>query len=505
MSRPTPSLAVRSAAVGALVLGLALCGARPGDAQTLGRREFTRRMARIHRGTPKAEVLRLLGKPSDVRTRADPEVRSHSYVQEVWCYGASGHRAFPTLGVVSIDSNKVQWSSGGRGQPPDPALLSETQLRTLLPLLDRAPRFQGSRYNPLPLIQIVNTLQPLGKDKALAAISEYLRVLSGIFGDGDEGIYLVLRLLFDVPKDPGYMPEMAVGSPGPYYPADLKKVPRFPLAVQDDVPLLQISGYMQAGLAASPEGEVEYFRRHGTLRSAPLHPTDHPLDIIDALEQSDEWLFGDKPVRWGDRIVLPKPRERLSGRHMIMEQLLRLIATVYRLPDTDGWDTRLPYGSDAEVRARWDQIRAEVAKRPIRWDAVRNCYTFSDGTRLPVERHAPYRAFFWKPALAGVGPVLTVRRLGPNWVNLYLEWHYSSKAKVAPAVIEVHTAKDRGKPLARFPSPGPENFAGGSMHARLGTSGTIITTTTVRVPAGEPLLLEMTGAAGKKVRRTLVP
>ena len=52
----------------------------------------------------------------------------------------------------------------------------------------------GYHYNPLAVIRVVNALQPLGKDKALAALDEYLRVASDFHSPAREGVFLVLRV-----------------------------------------------------------------------------------------------------------------------------------------------------------------------------------------------------------------------------------------------------------------------------------------------------------------------
>src|SRR5207248_8563832 len=98
------------------------------------------------------------------------------------------------------DESKVQYVYGGDGQPPDSRMFSEAELRPLLRLIDQAPAYHfGYAYDPLAVIRIVNVVQPLGEDKALAAIDEYLRVASYFHSRGRRGVFLVLRVLFDVP------------------------------------------------------------------------------------------------------------------------------------------------------------------------------------------------------------------------------------------------------------------------------------------------------------------
>ena len=153
--------------------------------QSKTRQEFARAMAKVKEGMAEKDVLALLGKPDDIQTDTDPGgVGTH--IREIWSYGTDGHLTFATLGHVYIDDKgRVQDVYGGRGEPPNPALMPEKELRPLLRLIDKAPSFRfGNDYDPLLVIQIVNALQPLGKEKALAAIEEYLRVAGALEGEG---------------------------------------------------------------------------------------------------------------------------------------------------------------------------------------------------------------------------------------------------------------------------------------------------------------------------------
>ncbi len=141
------------------------------------RQSFARAMSKITEGMAEDDVLALLGKPDNVRTQYDPGRISTTRTKEIWRYGTNRHLTFPTLGCVYIATeSKVQYVYGRNGQPPEPETIPEAELRPLLRLIDNAPYISGNGYDPLAVMQVVNALQPLGKDKALAAIDEYLRV-----------------------------------------------------------------------------------------------------------------------------------------------------------------------------------------------------------------------------------------------------------------------------------------------------------------------------------------
>lgn len=227
-----------------------------------------------------AEVERLVGPPDDVRTKDDPGGIDASRTTRVWRWGTSGHLSFASLGTVHLQADdRVQYVFGGEGAPPR-LEMSEPALRALLGAIDAVPSY-NARLHPLRLVRAVNALHALGRDAALAVLSEYLRV-SSHFEDagGREGVFLVLRTLFDPPADLGVFPHMMVGAPRPPFPPEHRDAPRFPIVIVDDMPFNVVNGYALAGLAESPEMHLESMRKLGTLRGAPLAPTSTPLDSL---------------------------------------------------------------------------------------------------------------------------------------------------------------------------------------------------------------------------------
>jgi len=96
------------------------------------------------------------------------------------------------------------------------------------------------------MVQCVNGLRQLGKEKALATLREHIR-LNGISGDpGEEQkLLLVCRLLFVNPDGWKYP---RIGHPSPdvdWNVAD--KFPFFPIALSDGVPFLLLNGSMSGG------------------------------------------------------------------------------------------------------------------------------------------------------------------------------------------------------------------------------------------------------------------
>jgi hypothetical protein len=338
------------------------------------RSDFAAKMAKVTVGRPDWEVRKLLGKPDDVRT-CDELRATTSRTKEIWCYGTSGHLTFPTLGSVYIDTNnRVQYIFGVGGTPPDPKLVGEEGLRNLLRLIDEAPAVSGYHYNPRTVIRIVNRLQPLGKEKALAAIDEYLRV-TGYLSDAPEGgLFLVLRVLFDVPADPGYMPRMGIGAPSPAEPGDRNLIPRFPIALVDDVPLLVVGGYFLAGAAQPVRDHVKYFRDNGRLRSRPLAPSSRPLDVLDHLPDALKKHFAE-PDSGGYRA------------DMLSDQLFRLVYSVHRKKGLAISENGVRYAGYARRGPVWKEERATLAEfsdAGLRGDSGGGRWRGRSGVKLPA-------------------------------------------------------------------------------------------------------------------------
>ncbi len=344
------------------------------------RHEFVRAMAKIKRGMSEKDVLAILGKPDDIRTRTDPGGTMYWNAREVWDYGTNGHLTFPTLGCVFINKDgKVGGSVGGEGEPPDPNILPEERLRPILRLLHNEQGYNAAhKYNPLHVIQMVNALQPMGKKAALAAIEEYICIHDSRPSWGGAGMFLLLRVLFDVPEDTGLMPGMFVGAPMPPVPENPKDFPRFPILIVDDVPLLLVLGYNGTGIPQGPEKHIKYFRENGQIRKNPLTPTNSPLGLLAAWEKKAGFLYN-------------KEQFRDSGKWLIANQILNMLDNVYRR-ETD------PYGQKFAPLDRpeeeWKSIVRDVDKLRIHWSREKVSYVFEDGTQLPDDVKL-YRRHIW--------------------------------------------------------------------------------------------------------------
>jgi len=164
-------------------------------------------------------------------------------------------------------------SAGAR--PPAPAVppppVQGDPPMKLDQLLQRASSSDFASYDPGAVIDAVNALVPLGKDRALDAVDGFL-AQRDLARDPSNGLFLVLRVAFDA--DPH--PPMMLGGSRPAPPASPAALPRFPIAIVDDVPVMLVASYMLRGLAEPVTSHITYYRYHGTLRAAPLAPVRGP-------------------------------------------------------------------------------------------------------------------------------------------------------------------------------------------------------------------------------------
>lgn len=183
-----------------------------------------------------------------------------------------------------------------------------------MPHLTAAAGSDFTHFDPGALVTAVNALLPLGKDGALGAVERQLKTADRV-ADPQHGLFLVLRLLFELPES-GVQPPVRIGIPKALEPGDPTVLPYFPLLVVDDVPLLLVTTFLLGGSAEPVEAHLAHFREHGVLRRTPLRPgtdlgTAAVLDHAAALYR---------------RAYAEDPQPGL--RAMLKEQLDRLIAPV---------------------------------------------------------------------------------------------------------------------------------------------------------------------------------
>jgi hypothetical protein len=439
------------------------------------RHEFAAAMSKVKVGMSAPEVVELVGQPDEVRfDDAEHEILTTD-TREIWRYGVLKGTTVATLGQVYFDTDGLVQYIFGQGAPHTPERLDEQQLRRLLATLAQVPSYQdGYDFNPLPLIQAVNQLQPLGKELALQVLEEWSRVAS-IWHDraGYRGAYLVPRVLFDVPADPGFMPELRLGAPAVPQQEDKSILPRFPIAMEDDIPFLVNPGYTLGGRAELPGVQLGYFRKHGTIRAKPLAPTGNPLAAMDRLLASPR-----SPYTEGDSSSASH-----EGRNILELQCLRLIDSVHRVePDRDG--ELLPWNDKDAVRRK--EILRTAANVELRWDPVANQFVRPDGTSLPPRDVKRYRRERWRPEISGRSIEVEVKRSNPQRVDIWISETYKIGQERILIVAQVFDIEALDRPVVQFELVG----AGRTMNeSRSGNSASV--SRQVYLPDGKELRIEI--------------
>jgi hypothetical protein len=430
----------------------------------VSRGDFAKGFAIVKKGMSEEQVLSVLGKPDDVRTQFDSIGLSAHSSKGVWCYGTQGHLSYPTLGCVFFNKDGLaEFIYGGAGEPPAKDLFSEEQLRGLLRVIDTTPGSVNGPYDTLTLIKVVNALQPLGKEKVLAAIDEYLRITDQNSYGARIGLFWLLRVLFDIPDGKGATPAMLEGTPSPL-------LPRAPVWIGHDIPLLQ-TGWLGGSVRKPVEEKVEYFRQHGLIRSKPLRPTDDPLSVLG--EAMQLWQLTHKDEN----------RAMNIERFMLMEQLLRLIDSVYRLPtDINGFRLtdmdeygRLrdrPPQTQQQIEAKWEKCVRDVSLLGIKWDPQQNLYVRNDGSHLPPRPINHYRRAIWNLENLGIDAELILERYDENWVFCSLNcW---GKPRTKPATLVLYGSQNPSPPLDTFQLRGGGTSEGGLVKLKPGNDASAL-------------------------------
>jgi hypothetical protein len=157
-------------------------------------------------------------------------------------------------------------SPGSSGTLPEAAPVP-TDPASVAALLERASSSDFTGYDPRAVIDAVNALVALGADDAWGAVEASLTG-ADLVTEPRRGLFLVLRTAFDADLHPPVM----LGTSDPPPPTDAGVVPRFPLVLVDDVPILLVSRYAAGGVVEPVTAHVAHYRASGTLRARALAP-----------------------------------------------------------------------------------------------------------------------------------------------------------------------------------------------------------------------------------------
>ena len=220
---------------------------------------------------------------------------------------------------------------------------------------------------------------------------------------------------------------------------DPNEIPRFPIAIVDDIPMMLIAGYSLEGMPSRMEDVLEFFRTNGHFRSRPLVPSDDPLAALTHLMTSAQWIYADSRLAESGGISFGDADNSEREKSMLMEQLLRLIDSVYRLPHGRVWQ---PVAMRGTARTQtWQKIRADVAALKIKWNSQEKMFAFQNGTHLPMLDTKIHQRKIWP--LTGMGyedAELVLERRSDDWVDVMVTLSEKTGANLKPGTLILFSA-----------------------------------------------------------------
>jgi len=145
--------------------------------------------------------------------------------------------------------------------------------------LDAVGPLAGGSFHPGRALTAMQALMELPEADRVPLLRQYAKTRIGV----PEGVFAVVRALVEVPsKDqaaspwpgvlqPGHLRPPALGGPSPAQPDDLTMVPRWPVVMLEDVPLVVVSDYVLGGKAEPLAMHLEGLEE-ATWRTKPLSP-----------------------------------------------------------------------------------------------------------------------------------------------------------------------------------------------------------------------------------------
>ena len=226
--------------------------------------------------------------------------------------------------------------------PPDP------KVDPILSCINQA-RYESSHdYNPAKILMAVNALQPLGKEKALAALQSYLDSFDPDEPYDDRAtnhIFVILRLLFE-PFEHGERFPPPANFEWRVYGEELQpEWPLNPIEIVEGIPFKLFGGGMDySGVPEHPSSHIEFARKHCVIRAAPLIPRISPIVAAEQLNESQK--MGRLPQR-----------DRVGSIRSIRKQALLM------LPSEWG---EIKKGYE-ENKAVWDEAKERSLREKIKW------------------------------------------------------------------------------------------------------------------------------------------
>ena len=191
---------------------------------------------------------------------------------------------------------------------PGPPAISKT-----MQIINGAPSYHQEDFNPAKLVRAVNHLVPLGKEKAVSELREFMkiacrdqwiarRIEENIDTSDSTCVFLIVRLLFECDPESEKWPHIATV---PFLPTPEKEDeafwPMYPVHMEGDLPFLLVRWGALGGAPDEPERHVDWAEKHGRIRTTLLKPSVNPIAAareISGRPQTQRLYGHPKSVHW---------------------------------------------------------------------------------------------------------------------------------------------------------------------------------------------------------------
>lgn len=281
---------------------------------------------------------------------------------------AQVHRVFLALGTQEVDGERVtvRWTSEDALLKLDQETLeipANPKLDRIQFLLNEAGKHEHS-YQPAPIIQAVNALHRLGKQKAVSVIEEHLKILregDRRSSEEDDHVFTILRVLFE-PVDPTAKFPVPRNFSATVYGTEVEKEwPLNPIVFVGDIPFRYHRTMM--GGSGTPEiaaSHLEFVKQSCVLRERPLKPTLNPI-------QAAEMLCDSQKIR-----LLEKKYSRPEAIDAIREQAISMLPNDLRAEE---------YRAGKYREQDWTSVRKTAGDLILEWDDERGFVEKQSGGR----------------------------------------------------------------------------------------------------------------------------
>lgn len=198
-------------------------------------------------------------------------------------------------------SQKVFWNPHNPPASPivQPATIpASPDLTHELKLINEACRWPFYDPDSTKIVRAVNALQPLGKEKALAVLKEYVDLTDDMLED-HEIAFWIIRLLFE-PVDLGDRipsPSVAVFILNDNREDNRVLWPLDPIAIVDGIPFMVGQKIASSGVPGHPFSHIRWVEQYGAIIQSPMSPSGNPLLAADKLIATEK--FAAIKESWG--------------------------------------------------------------------------------------------------------------------------------------------------------------------------------------------------------------